>query len=484
MEQGVDIEIQKQDYATAWIAIIVALPYSLFLIAIVYYLLKVLGTTKLKNFEVLKNNVNVTFDDVAGMTTVKEEVRFAVETLKDIKKIKRMGGRPTKGIILEGPPGTGKTLIAKAIAGEANVPFISASGSDFEEMFVGLGAARVRSLWYLAELNAPCVLFIDEIDAMGMNRERKGAEVYSQTLNALLAKMDGLIGTEGIMVIAATNRVKALDPALTRSGRFDKTIHIGLPDNKEDRKAIMEVHLKNKKISDDFDKDKAVSMMFGMSGADIENTLNEAVLCSLLNNREGVISTSDIEEAAMKLLTNGVLKDKISDKDRYIASVHEAGHTLMNLLLNRQVFKMSVQAYTTGVGGVTIREQDSKDEDHLKSKDELEKDLMVLLAGGIAEELVLGQRTQGWSNDLERVTDIVTQMYANWGMLDNKLVLKDRLLEADIEYINNYIKTLISCTSHDLFSHTGSILKLANAVKEKETLYREDIDELLKDDLN
>lgn len=479
LDSGIDVRTRREDIQTAIISIVTTLPTILLLTLLIGWLAKTIGTTKSTSFQVLRGEIPVKFSDVAGMPGIKKEVQFAIETLRDAKQIKALGGRPIKGIILEGPPGTGKTLIAKAIAGEADVPFISASGSDFEEMFVGLGAARLRSLWYLAELNAPCVLFIDEIDAMGANRNRRGMEVYSQTLNALLSKMDGLIGTEGIMVIGATNRVDSLDPALLRSGRFDRMIHIGLPETKADRLDIMRVHLANKQIAPDFDIDKAATYTFGMSGADIENTLNEAIMCSLLADRKGIISLCDIEEASMKLSARGVVTDRASEDDRYRSAVHEAGHTLMHKLLGNEVAKVSIRSYTGGIGGVTVRDSEQLEGKKLRTKDELIGDIKVLLAGGAAEELILGSRSQGWSNDLMRVTELIKDMYYRWGMLGNYISSPDDIVfKDDKQSINNTICSYLQDTELEIRPYREWLLSLTDELMEKETLYKADIKKL------
>lgn len=483
LEQGVEIRVRNSDALTAFSNMLAAVPMLLLMSILAYYVASNIATAKKGSFQVLKNGTSVTFEDVAGMTNIKKEVQFAVDILVNSKEIKEAGARPTKGIIFDGPPGTGKTLIAKAIAGEAKVPFICASGSDFDEMFVGLGASRIRSLWRLAELNAPCVLFIDEIDAVGGDRARRGSEYYKQTLNALLTKLDGLSETTGILVIGATNRPEMLDPALTRSGRFDKKIHIGLPDTKADRRDIVRVHLKNKKTGADFDIDKVTAMVFGMSGADIANVLNEAVLCSVSDSRHGVISMSDIESATTKLMTSGVLKSNVTEEEKHIAAIHEAGHILANKLFGNTVVKASIQAYSSGVGGITLRDGDDNDDMAYATKTRLTQEIKILLAGGIAERKLIGEASYGWRSDLTQVSNIAINMYTKYGMLGNYIDRPvETLKESDYEKINTFIHN----TYNDMLGLMGKeenikvLNRLAGMLEQEESIYKESIDSIFE----
>lgn len=425
LEAGVSIEARKSSGDEAILGVLSTMPLLILTFLIVWFLVRTVGGQSKTLFNILKPEDIVTFDDVAGMSETKEEIKFAVSQLKNREKLAKLGARPCKGIILEGPPGTGKTLLAKAIAGEAGVPFISTSGADFVEMFVGLGAARVRSLWDLAMTNAPCVIFIDEIDAVGRRRSGggDGASIEgNQTLNALLQKMDGLgVGT-GIFVVAATNRITDLDPALLRPGRFDKHLYIGPPKSKRDRDEIIKVHMKRKSFSENLDFNSASKLMFGLSGAEIEQVLNEAVLISIYNNREGVVELSDIDEASMKLRASGVSIQHTCESDKVISAVHEAGHTIIGLTLGRKISKVSILPYSSGIGGLTMEDTDNKEDKKLRTKTELRNDIKVLLAGREAESILLGDTSIGCSNDIERATVLAFNIINNFAMSDDNLV--------------------------------------------------------------
>lgn len=425
LEAGVNITIRKDTAEMAVLSVISMLPITILTFTIVLFLMKSFGGQATTLFKILKPEDIVTFDDVAGMGETKKEIEFAVSQIKNRDNLKKIGARPCKGIILEGPPGTGKTLLAKAIAGEAGVPFISTSGADFVEMFVGLGAARVRSLWDLALTNAPCVIFIDEIDAVGRRRSSggDGASVEgNQTLNALLQRMDGLGIGSGIFVVAATNRISDLDPALLRPGRFDKHLYIGPPKSKKDRDEIIKVHMNGKKFSEKFDFNNASRFMFGLTGAEIEQVLNEAVLISLSENRNGIVDTDDIDKAAMKLRASGVAIRHSSESDREITAAHEAGHAVVTLALGRKVNKVSIMPYSSGIGGLTIEDVDNKEDKKMKTKKELKDNIMVLLAGREAESILLNDTSIGCSNDIERATIIAFNIVNNFAMSDDNLV--------------------------------------------------------------
>lgn len=481
LEQGVEIEVRKTSLASSISSVMVTIPVTIMMFIICLLLLQQMGRTTGSNFRLLKNEDTVTFDDVAGLKEIKTEVQFAIDTLKYHNELSNVGCRPTRGIILEGPPGTGKTLIAKAIAGEAKVPFISTSGSDFIEMFAGLGAARVRGLWQLASENAPCVIFIDEIDAVGRRRQsaNSGAQMESnQTLNAILQKMDGLGNNSGILVIGATNMISDLDPALLRPGRFDKKIYVGPPKTKESRDEIIKLHLKNKVMEEDTEFDDVSKAMFGLTGAEIESTLNEAVMISIQNHRNGVINYSDIDEAVMKLRVSGVVVNNYTEKDRYVAAVHEAGHAIMNLILGRNVSKVSITAYSSGVGGVTVTDVDSK-VNQFKFKSELTSDLKILLAGMIAERIIFGENSVGCSNDLERSTELAKSMVFKWGMTNNTLVNIDKLgensvvqgkSEVEIEEVNVLLKSIANDTWNSLSERERDIRELADRLMKEETI--------------
>lgn len=472
MDKGVKIitqEITRKDALTTVVGMVPTLMLSgIFLV----YFVKMMQTASKFSFNMLENGGNITFKDIAGMENIKDEVETAIATLVNADKLPTVGARPIRGLLLDGEPGCGKTLIAKAIAGEAKVPFISCSGSDFVEMFVGVGAARIRGLWKMAELNAPCVIFIDEIDALGKNRGSQHEE-SNRTLNALLQKMDGLETTSGILVVGATNLVESLDPALTRSGRFDKKIHIPSARTKEEREGIIKIHLRNKKTVDDLDMSKVVSVTNGLSGADIENILNDAVLISLSNNRYGVINFSDIESATLKLRTSGIKTNiKYNDTDKRIVAVHEAGHVIMAQLQGRQVDRVSIQAYSSGVGGFT---QYGLNEDNLfKSKKEYKEDIRILLGGLVAEELILKSTTYGCSNDLKVATSLAYQMLFNWGMYNNlvSINIDNQVLPEDMRKELNTLLNNLKCSTREMLeSKVDLINELAERLMKEEVIY-------------
>lgn len=366
----------------------------------------------------------VTFDAVAGMTEEKEEIRSAIMSLSSMDQLKGMGFKPVKGILLEGPPGVGKTLLAKAIAGEAGVNFLSYSGAGFDEMFVGVGSLRVRQMFKKAEAMKPCVVFIDEIDSVGSRRSNDSStsKETGKTLTTLLEKMDGISSTEGVLFIGATNRVSELDSALIRPGRFDKIIHIGAPKTKKDREAIVAVHMKGKQFEDGVDAEAVSKHCYGLTGAEIAAVLNDAVMESYRDSKEGVVSISHVDAAAMKLLTKGVAKGAHVGEDLFRAAVHEMGHALMNEHLDRKVIKISVQPYSGGVGGICMVDGESRGSNSLRSKEDWINDIKVLYAGMAAEEVILGSYSNGNSNDLEQATGILHHMVSAWGMGDGSLL--------------------------------------------------------------
>ncbi len=361
--------------------------------------------------------VKVRFEDVAGIDEVKEELWEVVEFLKDPNKFTRLGGRMPKGILLVGPPGTGKTLLARAIAGEAGVPFFSISGSDFVEMFVGVGAARVRDLFAQAKRHAPCIIFIDEIDAVGRHRGigvGGGHEERDQTLNQLLVEMDGFDAKEGIVVIAATNRPDILDPALLRPGRFDRRIEVPPPDLKG-REAILKVHARNIPLSKEVDLSVIAKGTPGFTGADLANLLNEAALIAARQGKSQV-EMEDIEKAKDKILLGKERKGiAISEEERQLSAYHEAGHALIAYLLpgTDPVYKISIIPRGRALG---VIQQLPLDERHVYPKDYLLKKIMILLGGRVAEEYIFGQATTGSGDDLEKATEIARRMVCEWGM--------------------------------------------------------------------
>ncbi|WP_455034093.1 ATP-dependent zinc metalloprotease FtsH, partial [Granulicatella adiacens] len=355
-----------------------------------------------------KQNVKVRFSDVAGAEEEKQELVEVVEFLKDPRKFTALGARIPAGVLLEGPPGTGKTLLAKAVAGEANVPFFSISGSEFVEMFVGVGASRVRDLFENAKKNAPAIIFIDEIDAVGRQRGAGmggGHDEREQTLNQLLVEMDGFEGTEGIIVIAATNRSDVLDPALLRPGRFDRQILVGRPDVKG-REAILKVHARNKKLAKDVDLKVIAQQTPGFSGAELENLLNEAALVAARRDKTA-IDALDVDEAHDRVIAGPAKKDRaISKKEREMVAYHEAGHTIVGMVLSdaRVVHKVTIVPRGRA-GGYAIMLP--KEDRFLMTKEELFEQVVGLLGGRAAEEFIFGVKTTGASNDFEQATAIV-----------------------------------------------------------------------------
>lgn len=375
------------------------------------------GRNKAKALE--QSNIKVRFSDVAGAEEEKQELVEVVEFLKDPKRFTRLGARIPAGVLLEGPPGTGKTLLAKAVAGEAGVPFFSISGSDFVEMFVGVGASRVRSLFEDAKKAAPAIIFIDEIDAVGRQRGvgmGGGNDEREQTLNQLLIEMDGFEGNEGIIVIAATNRSDVLDPALLRPGRFDRKVLVGRPDVKG-REAILKVHAKNKPLAADVDLKLVAQQTPGFVGADLENVLNEAALVAARRNKTE-IDASDIDEAEDRVIAGPSKKDRqISAKEREIVAYHEAGHTIVGLVLSNARVVHKVTIVPRGrAGGYMIALP--KEDQMLLSKEDMKEQLAGLMGGRVAEEIVFNTQTTGASNDFEQATQMARAMVAEYGMSD------------------------------------------------------------------
>jgi cell division protease FtsH len=361
----------------------------------------------------------VTFKDVAGVDEAKEELQEIIEFLKEPQKFQKLGGRIPKGVLLMGPPGTGKTLLARAVAGEANVPFFSISGSDFVEMFVGVGASRVRDLFEQGKKNAPCIVFIDEIDAVGRHRGAGlggGHDEREQTLNQLLVEMDGFESNEGVILVAATNRPDVLDPALLRPGRFDRRIVVNRPDVKG-REGILGVHTRKIPMSDDVEIAVLARGSAGFSGADLANLVNEAALNAARYNQK-VVRMHDFEFAKDKVLMGSERRSMIiSDAEKRVTAVHEAGHALLAVLLPHAdpIHKVTIIPRGMALG---VTQQLPTDEKHNYSRDYLNDQIAILLGGRIAEELTTNSLTTGAGNDLERATELARRMVCEWGMSD------------------------------------------------------------------
>lgn len=423
---GTEITIKQESSSGAWISFLMSfLPIVIFAAFMMMMMNQGGGARGAMSFgknkakSQSKGDVKVRFTDVAGAEEEKQELVEVVDFLKNPKKYKALGARIPSGVLLEGPPGTGKTLLAKAVAGEAGVPFFSISGSDFVEMFVGVGASRVRSLFEDAKKAERAIIFIDEIDAVGRRRGAGmggGNDEREQTLNQLLIEMDGFEGNESIIVIAATNRSDVLDPALLRPGRFDRKVLVGRPDVKG-REAILKVHAKNKPLSEDVNLKVVAQQTPGFVGADLENVLNEAALVAARRNKTK-IDASDIDEAEDRVIAGPSKKDRtISQREREMVAYHEAGHTIVGLILSNARVVHKVTIVPRGrAGGYMIALP--KEDQMLLSKDDLKEQLAGLMGGRVAEEIIFNSQTTGASNDFEQATQMARAMVTEYGMSD------------------------------------------------------------------
>ena len=365
----------------------------------------------------VQSETGIKFADVAGEDEAKEILQEIVDFLHNPKKYEEIGAKMPKGALLVGPPGTGKTLLAKAVAGEANVPFFSISGSEFVEMFVGMGAAKVRDLFQQANEKAPCIVFIDEIDTVGKKRDGggfSGNDEREQTLNQLLAEMDGFDGKKGVVILAATNRPDFLDPALLRPGRFDRRVPVELPDLKG-REEILKVHAKNIRVGDNVDYNAIARMASGASGAELANMINEAALRAVRDGRK-FVTQADLEESVEVVIAGYQKKNKMTDKEKLIVSYHEVGHALVAALQSHSapVTKITIIPRTSGALGYTM--QVDEDEHNLMSREELENKIATLTGGRVAEDLVFHSITTGASNDIEQATKVARSMITRFGM--------------------------------------------------------------------
>ncbi|MDR0915290.1 MAG: ATP-dependent zinc metalloprotease FtsH [Endomicrobium sp.] len=457
------------------------------------------GKTKAKIAS--NTNLKITFKDVAGCEEAKEELQEIVEFLKNSDKFQKLGGRIPKGVLLFGAPGTGKTLLAKAVAGEAGVPFFSSSGSEFVEMFVGVGASRVRDLFDRGRKSAPCLLFVDEIDAVGRHRLSGiggGHDEREQTLNQLLVEMDGFDTKEGVILLAATNRPDVLDPALLRPGRFDRQIMIPNPDM-QDRKAILTVHSKKVKLDGNVDLHVIAKSTPGFVGADLANIMNEAALLAARNNQK-VVNMKNIEEAIERIITGPQRKSRlISKKEKKIIAYHEAGHAIVAKFLSSSdpVHKISIIPRGPALGyTIQLPEQDK----YLTSKSELLDKLSVLLAGRVTEELVFSEITTGAQNDISKATDIATKMVTEFGMSEQlgplrfsnnsaNSMQKD-LVESDLnhswktfEIIDEEIKNIINITKNKsteiITTKMNIVHKIVDHLLEREKLTGKELDKII-----
>jgi len=443
----------------------------------------------------------VTFEDVAGIDEAKDELEEIIDFLKDPKKFTKLGGRIPKGVLLVGPPGTGKTLLARAIAGEAEVPFFSISGSDFVEMFVGVGASRVRDLFNQGKKNAPCIIFIDELDAVGRHRGAGlggGHDEREQTLNQLLVEMDGFESNEGVILVSATNRPDVLDPALLRPGRFDRQVVVPLPDIKG-REKIFDVHIKKTPLADDVDLPVLARGTPGFSGADIENLVNEAALLAAGLNKDKV-TMSDFEYAKDKVLMGTERKSMvISDEEKKTTAYHESGHALVARLLpgTDPIHKITIIPRGRALG---LTQQLPIDEKHTYPKKYLLNNIAILLGGRAAEELVFDDFTTGAGNDIERATDIARKMVCQWGMsaemgplsfgkkeeqifLGREFATHKDYSEETAERIDKEVTRIVSDNyekaKNILSDNIDTLHKLADMLLVKEVLNAEELDEII-----
>lgn len=423
----------------------------------------------------------IRFSDVAGLDEVKEDLMTVVDFLKNPEQYKEAGAEIPKGVLLYGPPGTGKTLLAKAVAGEAGVKFKAVSGSDFDEKYVGVGASKMRKLFDEAKENAPCIIFIDEIDSMGGRRHSKQSNYDRQTLNTLLSEMDGFDGSGGVVVIAATNRIEDLDPALTRPGRFDNHFAVNLPATAKERKIIVDLYAKNKKFSGDVNMENFAKETMGSSPATIKTVLNEAAIIAARKN-EGIITREILDEAWMKQLMEGHLK-KNGEKDNVeLVAWHEAGHALAGLMMGQDLTKVSIIPSTSGAGGATFITPKKLG---LFTVDELREQVIMLYSGRNAEQILSEQNgikngvTTGASNDIEKATDIIKKMITEYGMNEEFGLLNLEGLDVKPEIITKEAVKLaqeLKEVSYSLLASNIEKLKMiAEKLIEKETLTGEEV---------
>ncbi|MDE6659526.1 MAG: ATP-dependent zinc metalloprotease FtsH [Eubacterium sp.] len=461
-----------------------------------------LGFGKVKAKVANESKDSKTFKDVAGCDEEKEDLEELVEFLKDPNKFTELGARIPKGVLLVGPPGTGKTLLAKAVAGEAGVPFLSISGSDFVEMYVGVGASRVRDLFNQAMKKAPAIVFIDEIDAVGRHRGTgmgNSNDEREQTLNQLLVEMDGFGTNSGVIIMAATNRPDVLDPALLRPGRFDRQITVNKPDLKG-REDILRVHARNKPLAPDVDFSDIAKNTMGFTGADLENLLNEAALLAARRHKHAV-SAADIQDSSIKVMMGAEKKShKYSDKAKKLTAYHEAGHAVVSYYLEYcdPVQEISIIPRGLGAGGYTMYQPQ---EENYTSKNEMLSSLVSFLGGRVAEEISLEDVSTGASNDLQRATQICRDMVAKYGMSDDigPVVYSDDnqevFLGRDYSHVNNYseatsaridteiermMRNAYDLTKNILTAHNDKLVLVAETLLEKEKVSREEFESLMK----
>ncbi len=495
VQEGNDIELiqEKQSSLVTIGEKLFSLIPTIMLVVLFVFLMQMQGLgSKGKVYDPEEEDVKTTFDDVAGIDEEKEEMLEIVNFLKNPDKFYNMGAKIPRGVLLCGEPGTGKTLIAKAIAGQAGVPFIPMSGSEFIEMFAGLGASRVRKLFEKAEKMSPCIIFIDEIDAIGARRtDASGAETENnQTLNQLLVEMDGFNSDHTVIVLAATNRPEMLDKALLRPGRFDRQITIALPDL-NGREAILKIHSKDKKLAEDVDLKSIAANTAGFTGAELANILNEAAIIATIREDES-ITNKDIDDAVKKV-TVGIEKHSriISEKDKKLTAYHEAGHAVVSKFLETQKDIKEISIIPRGVAGGYTMYKTTEDKCYV-SKTEMKEKLIALLGGRAAEKIVLNDISTGASNDLEVATDIAKKMITIYGMSDDigpisinlerdpyqMQLFGDRMEDAIGAEIKILIDEAYRNAQQILLEHRDKLDKLAEVLIQKEVIYEDEIEEM------
>ena len=507
--EDIKYQTNKDPGSSSFMLIVLDIVPLILIIVVAYVLFSKLasGNNKSMDFgrsraKLSEDGGTVRFTDVAGLKEEKEEVKELIDFLKSPKKFQKLGARIPKGVLLVGPPGTGKTLLAKAVAGEANVPFYYISGSDFVELFVGVGASRVRDMFKQAKQSAPCLIFIDEIDAVGRQRGTGlggGHDEREQTLNQLLTEMDGFGANEGIIIIAATNRPDVLDPALLRPGRFDRQVTVSLPDSRE-REEILEVHAKNKVFAPEVSLENVSKRTPGFSGADLENLLNEAALLAVRRNKEN-ISMEEIDEATDRVLLGPAKTSrKITEKEKRLVAIHEAGHAVIGIKEKdaQEVHKITI--IPRGMAGGYTMMLPKEEKIGIMTKEELVSQITGLLGGRAAEETFLGKITTGASDDFKRATRIARSMVTEYGMSDlGPIQLEEKsegvflgrdyaksrdfsdqvALEIDKE-VKKILDDCYKTAKKVLEKHETLVLLIADALMEHETLTKEQIESLVE----
>ena len=502
------LNVERDPESSEWLAVLTEIIPLAILVGATFWLFtrQIGGNNKSMDFgksraKLLEEGTKTNFKDVAGLTEEKEEVKELIDFLKNPKKFQAMGARIPKGVLLVGPPGTGKTLLARAVAGEAKVPFYYISGSDFVELFVGIGASRVRDMFKQAKMNAPCLIFIDEIDAVGRQRGTGlggGHDEREQTLNQLLTEMDGFGPHEGIIVIAATNRPDVLDPALLRPGRFDRQVTVGLPD-KNARLEILKVHAKNKTLDKNITLEYLANRTPGFSGADLENLLNEAALLTVRRGKKA-ITMSEIDEATDRVIMGPAkVTKKYTDKEKKLVAYHEAGHAVVGLKLEGANDVQKITIIPRGqAGGYTM--MTPKEETFTSTKQELLEAISGLLGGRVAEEIEFGEITTGAHDDFKKATKIARSMVTEYGMSKlgpmmleepsgNTFLGRDYTKNRNVsDIVAHEIDEEMRSIINECYEKTKKILKenknlldlIANTLLEEETITKEQIDSLVK----